>query len=247
MKKVIVANLKCNPKTLKEASNLFLVYKKIKSQAKIIVCPPFCFLERAKEVFKQKPNFWLGAQDCFYQDRGAFTGQVSALQLKSVGVKYVILGHSEKRALGDTDKIINQKVKIALMAGLVPVLCLGETKKAREQGKTFDLLKSQIRACLQGIVKNKIDSIILAYEPVWAIGSGIAGELDDVLTAILYLRKLIAENYSKKISQDIKVIYGGSISSQNADTYFNNKWIDGLLVGGASLDIKEFSEIAKLI
>ncbi|MCG2690369.1 triose-phosphate isomerase [Candidatus Parcubacteria bacterium] len=246
MSKILIFNWKMNPRGLKEAKSLLLSYKGIKSKHEVVVCPSFCFLEEAASLLKGKQGIALGAQDCFWQEEGAFTGQVSALQLKSLGVKYIILGHSEKRSLGDTDKIINLKLQIALKAGLKPILCLGETKGAKEQGKTFTLLKGQLRSCLEGVVKNKISQIILAYEPVWAIGSGMACKGDDVLTVILYLKKLVAESYSKKASSEVKIVYGGSIISENAKEYLNNKWIDGLLVGGASLNKKEFNEIAKL-
>ncbi|MDP2951001.1 MAG: triose-phosphate isomerase [bacterium] len=245
MKKIIVANWKCNPKTLKEAKSLFLAYRGIKSKHEIIVCPPVCFLETGDNLLKGKQGIALGAQDCFYQEEGAFTGQVSALQLKSLGVKYVILGHSEKRALGDTDKVINLKLQVALKDGLKPILCLGETKDAKEEGKTFSLLKGQLKNCLKGIAKNKISQIILAYEPVWAIGSGMACKGDEVLTVILYLKKLITETYSKRVSQEIKIIYGGSVVSESARDYLSNKWIDGLLLGGASLNKKELSKITQ--
>ncbi|MDP2950760.1 MAG: triose-phosphate isomerase [bacterium] len=247
MKKIIVANWKCNPTTLREAQTLFSAYKTIKSKHEMVVCPPACFLEEATLLLKGKQGVALGAQDCFWQEKGAFTGQVSALQLKSLGVKYVILGHSEKRALGDTDKVINLKLRIALKAGLKPILCLGETEKAKEQGKTFSLLRGQVKSCLLGVSRKELGQIILAYEPVWAIGSGIACQKDDVLTVVLFLRKFIAENYSKKASQEIKIIYGGSIISENVKDYLNNKWIDGLLLGGASLNKKELNEIVNLI
>ncbi|PIR90102.1 triose-phosphate isomerase [bacterium (Candidatus Gribaldobacteria) CG10_big_fil_rev_8_21_14_0_10_37_21] len=247
MKKIIVANWKCNPTTQQEAKKLFEAYKGLKSKHEMVVCPPACFLEEAALLLKGKQGVALGAQDCFWQEKGAFTGQVSALQLKSLGVKYVILGHSEKRVLGDTDKIVNQKLKVALKANLKPILCLGETKATREKGKTFELLRGQVKSCLLGVSKKELGQIILAYEPVWAIGSGVACKEDEVLTVILYLKKLIAENYSKKISQEIKIIYGGSVVSENAKEYLNNKWIDGLLLGGASLNKKELNEIVNLI
>ena len=246
MPKILIFNWKMNPNGLKEAKGLLASYKAIKSKHEIIICPPFCFLEEATLLLKTRQGMALGAQDCFLKDGGAFTGQVSALQLKSLGVKYVILGHSEKRALGDTDKIINLKLRTALRAGLKPILCLGETKISKEKGKTFELLKGQVKNCLLGVSKKELGQIILAYEPVWAIGSGVACKEDEVLTVILYLKKLITENYSKKVSSEIRIIYGGSVSSENAKDYLNNKWINGLLIGGASLNKKELSKIIKL-
>ena len=239
MKKIIVANWKCNPITLQEAQTLFLAYKKIKSKHEIVVCPPFCFLPLGSGLS-------LGAQDCFWENKGAFTGQVSPLQLKSLGVEYVILGHSEKRALAETNEIINKKLKVVLKAGLKPILCLGETQAERQEGKTFQVVETCLLVCLKGIAKNQLSRIILAYEPVWAVGSGKPCVADEALTMILFLRKLILKKYSKKLSHSMPILYGGSVDSQNTQEYLSSDWVGGLLVGSASLDPKEFTKIAKL-
>lgn len=211
VKKLIIANWKMNPETLIKAKRLFNAVKKTKA----IICPPFPYLS----VFKY--NF-LCAQDCHWEESGAFTGEVSPKRLKNLGVKYVIIGHSERRALGETEEIIEKKLKAALKAGLIPILCVGE-KKGENAKK---VINKQLKKNLKGV--------IIAYEPVWAIGTGnfcSANKANKV-------REFIKEKL------DNKILYGGSVNSKIAKDYLKIGF-DGLLVGGASLDAEEFRKIAK--
>ena len=244
--KLIVANWKMNPTERREANQLFKRIKKgLRSikKTEVVICPPFVYLESVKT---HDSNFKLGAQNCFWQEKGAFTGEVSPKMLKDLGVKYVILGHSERRKiLGETDGMVAEKIKKALDFNLQPILCLGETKEEREKGKTFKILEKEIKEDLKKIPKSKIGKVALAYEPIWAIGTGNACSVQDALNAILFLRKIISQIFNKKAGKDIKILYGGSINSQNARDFLKEKWIDGLLVGGASLQPKEFLEILK--
>ncbi len=230
MKKIIIANWKMNPCSKKEALSLFSAFQKY---GNLIICPPFPYLNIAKGKFS------LGSQDCFFEERGSFTGQVSPLMLKDLKVRYILIGHSEKRLLGESNDVIAKKIKTVLKAGLVPVLCVGESQEERKKGQTFTVLEQQIKEAVSLIPKTKIDKIMIAYEPIWAIGSKTACPVDDVLTAILFIRKLIARVYGKK---KISILYGGSVNSNNVKDYLS-EWIDGLLVGSASLDKKELSQI----
>lgn len=219
MKYLVVANWKMNPPTLKGAKLLFDSVKKgvknVKS-VEVVICPPFVYLKELR-IKNKELRIKLGAQDCFWQEKGPFTGEISPLMLKDLGVKYVIIGHSERRALGETDEMINKKLKSVLSAKLTPILC-------------FENL-TQVRNGLKGISKK----VILAYEPIWAIGTG----------------KPCPPEKAKKIRKTLKefkmVLYGGSVNSQNAKDYIKKAGFQGLLVGGASLNPKEFIKIIKTV
>lgn len=238
LKKLIIGNWKMNPTSQKEAKKLFNAF----ANKNVIICPPFPYLAFGKGK--------LGAQDCFYEEKGSFTGQVSPLMLKDLKVKYVIVGHSEKRALRETDEVINKKLKTALRYGLIPILCVGETGEQKKQGKAFKIIEAQVRQALKGVAKNKVGKVVIAYEPVWAISTNSAKKVcspDTALTACLYIRKLVARIAGKKAGQGISIIYGGSVDSQTAKDYLSSDWINGLLIGANSLDIKEFTKIAKSV
>ncbi|MGC9031548.1 MAG: triose-phosphate isomerase [Minisyncoccia bacterium] len=230
MKKyLIVANWKCNPQTLKEAEKIFnFIKNKVKkTKNEIVICPPFIYLLK----FKNSKNLKLGAQNChFSKNGGAFTGEISPLMLKNLGVKYVILGHSERRALGESDEIIFKKIISAQKVGLNVILCIGETLKEKKANKTFKILKKQ----LNFIIKNDIKNIILAYEPVWAIGTNNPCKPDDLKNVLIFL---------KGINKNFKILYGGSIDSKNFREYLKLKEINGLLIGSASINIEEFRKI----
>ena len=249
--KLIVANWKMNPFTQKETIRLFSSLKKgLKNikKTEVVICPPFVYLPmllKSSGSIRRKIDF--GAQNCFWEEKGAFTGEVSPKMLKDFGVKYVILGHSERRKIiGETDEVITKKILEALKFGLQPILCVGETKEERETGKTFKVLEKEIKQDLKKVPKTKIGRIILAYEPIWAIGSGNSCSVRNALNAILFLRKVISQTFNKKTGRTISILYGGSINSQNAADFLEEQWINGLLVGGASLDPKEFLRILKI-
>ncbi|MDD4989935.1 MAG: triose-phosphate isomerase [Candidatus Pacebacteria bacterium] len=250
MKKLIIANWKMNPATLKEAQKMLLSLKAgIKNnKAEVAVCPPFVYLQEAAKILKNKANIKHGAQNCFWENAGALTGEVSPKMLKDLGVKYVILGHSERvMVMNETNEMTAKKVKAVLAMGLTPVICIGETSEEREQGKTFQVIEKEFRESLREIAKLQVHKIIIAYEPLWAISTNQGKDCssDDALTVALYIKKLAGKIFGKKAVEAIKVLYGGSVNNKNAKSYLENEAVSGLLVGGASLNIKEFLGILK--
>jgi triosephosphate isomerase len=248
MASLVVANWKMNPKTANEAKKIFAGAaagsKKIK-RAQIIICPPPAFLGlfagKAKKVK-------LGAQNCHWEEKGAFTGEASLPQIKDIGCRFVLIGHSERRKLfGETDEMINKKVLAALNFGLAPVLCLGETAEEKEEGRTFQVLKDQLEKGLNGAAKKMADKIILAYEPVWAIGTGKVCETCQAEEVNIFLKKIINEKYGRTVANSMPILYGGSVKSDNALSFIKEAKMSGVLVGGASLDPKEFIKIAQQI
>lgn len=242
MDKLIIANWKMNPKTGKEAHDLFLAVKESAKSAReleIVVCPPFLWL---KELTKQAGSIKIGAQNCHWETSGAFTGEISAKMLSDIGVKYVILGHSERRHfLGETDDIINSKIKAALKAGLRPILCVGE----KEGEEMHIVLETQLIRALEGLSVNQIKDIVIAYEPVWAVFTEFACSPDNALSANLFVKKILTKLYSRFLADRMPIIYGGSVNSNNSADYFSKSQMEGLLVGGASLNKEEFSKIIR--
>jgi len=240
MPPLIVANWKCNPTTLEGAKELFSDYGKlIDKKDNVVVCPPFVYLT---EVLPRghEGGFSIGAQDCFYEEKGAYTGEISSLMLKDLGCQYVIIGHSERRKyFSETDETINKKIKTALSAGLTPIFCVGETEGQRNGGEAESVVRQQLAEGLREIsnFKLKISNLVVAYEPVWAIGTGKACGPEDA-------RKML-EFIKKEIKEPIRVLYGGSVNGKNAAGYIKEAGFQGLLVGGASLDAEEFAKIAQ--
>ena len=230
MKPLIVANWKMNPVSIKEAEKLFNSVKHgvedIES-AETVICPPFIYLPLLKGLV-------LGAQDCYWEEKGAYTGEVSVAMLKEIGCKYVLAGHSERRKLfGEKDNDVNKKVLSVLDAGLIPILCVGETEQEREQEKTEKVLKEELEIGLTDV--HDVSKVIVAYEPIWAIGTGNACDVEEA--------QRMKEIIQKMVSKDIRILYGGSVKANNAEGYLKQAGFDGLLVGGASLDPKEFIKI----
>jgi len=225
MKSLIVANWKMNPQTLAEAKRLFDSVKNgIKGikNTEIVICPPFIYLSNIQNL---KSNIQLGAQDVFWEEKGAFTGEVSAKMLKDLGVSYVIIGHSERRKYQkEKDEIVNKKIKTALENGLKPILCIEKI--------------SQIKKAVQGISKEKIKKIILAYEPIWAIGTGKACGIPEAKKVNSSIKRIFKRNI---------LLYGGSVNSENARDFIAKAKFQGLLVGGASLNPKEFVKLVKSV
>ena len=251
---LIIANWKCNPSTQKEAEHLFTAVKKgIKKSDKtgIIICPPFPYLS----LFKKKTNtIQLGAQNCFWEDKGAFTGEVSSLMLKDIECKYVIIGHSERRNyFKESDVEINRKIKSVLKNRLKPILCVGEKDRDsfNPEGHPINemslIVGEQIKKGLADISQTKIPDIIIAYEPIWAIGTGLPCLPDDAMKAALLIKKTLTGLYNRSTAERVKIIYGGSVVSQNAIDYIKEANMDGLLIGGASLNANEFTKIINKI
>jgi triosephosphate isomerase len=215
------------------------------NEVEVVFCPPFTALSSVKELTRGT-SFGLGAQDLFWKEQGAFTGEVSPLMLKDIGCDYVIIGHSERREhFGETDESVNLKVKAALAAGIKPIICVGESLAQREAGETQSLIKRQTELALQGIEASAIPQIVIAYEPIWAIGTGKSSNGTDANQVIGLIRKTVADIFENKAAQQMRIQYGGSVKPENIKEFMDQPEIDGALVGGASLEMESFIKIIK--
>jgi triosephosphate isomerase (TIM) len=206
----------------------------------IAVCPPSCYLEAVGKAIAGS-KVALGAQNMYHEKDGAFTGELSAAMLCDLGCKYVILGHSERRhILGETDAAINKKVYAALAAGLTPIVCVGELLAEREAGRTLDVIRTQFDGSLAGLTAEQLAKIVIAYEPVWAIGTGKVATPQQAEEVHLDLRKIMAERYNQIVADKVRIQYGGSVKPDNAADLLGQPNIDGALVGGASLKVDQF-------
>jgi len=242
---LIAGNWKMN-KTPQEAVQLIAELKDLiqNTAAEVAVCPPFVALSDVLKAV-QGSNIKVGAQNMYHQDNGAFTGEISPVFLKSMNIEYVILGHSERRQYffeGNED--INKKLIAAFKHGIKPILCVGETLEEREKGITFDVIKEQVQKCLTGMKEFNLDDLVVAYEPVWAIGTGRTATKEDANEVIAFIRQQLKEVLDERLSLNIRILYGGSVKSSNIRELMDMPEIDGALVGGASLDAQEFSKIA---
>ncbi len=247
-KTVIAGNWKMN-NDLIQSEKLIVELKNLlqneKPKCDVIVCPPFTSLSEASKLLSGS-KIKLGAQNMHFEENGAYTGEISASMLKSVGCEYVILGHSERRNIfGETDAVINQKIKKALSAELKPIFCVGELLEERENGTTNDVVKRQVLKGLEGIIADDMKNIIIAYEPVWAIGTGKTATPAQAQEVHEFIRDLIEIEYSLKIANDVTIQYGGSVKPDNAKELLSQKDIDGALVGGACLKADLFLGIIK--
>ncbi|HYS16248.1 MAG TPA: triose-phosphate isomerase [Candidatus Binatia bacterium] len=211
----------------------------------VVVCPPFTALAAVSEVLAGSP-IQLGAQTCHHEPAGAHTGEISVPMLTELGCRWVLAGHSERRKeIGESDELIKLKVRAILSHGLTPVLCVGETADERRQGLTFTTVEGQLRAGLTGLAADQIAKTVLAYEPVWAIGTGVNASPGQAAEVQGYLRGLLSELASKEIAQAVRILYGGSVKAENADALLTEPEIDGALVGGASLNAQGFIGIVR--
>jgi triosephosphate isomerase len=247
-RKVIAGNWKMH-KDLSESQNLIskLTIELSKEDVKcdIIICPPFTSLSEAAALVKNT-KVKLGAQNMHFEDKGAFTGEVSATMLKSVGCEYVILGHSERRAIfNESDEMINKKIKKALDSGLRPIFCIGETLQQRESGKMNDVIKRQVTEGLQHISKGEMEKVIIAYEPVWAIGTGVTAAPHQAQEVHVYVRQLTSDIFGEDTAENLIIQYGGSVKPGNAGELLSQSDIDGALVGGACLEADSFLKIIR--
>ena len=209
----------------------------------VILCVPYIDLFYAL-LHVQDTNIKIGAQNMHWEEKGAYTGEISGKMLKSIGVEYVIIGHSERRQyFAETDETVNKKIKSALANGLKPIVCVGETLEQREAGQTEQIVTSQIEKAFKDIPASSLEQIIIAYEPIWAIGTGKTATKEDANTTIMQIRKKLAEIYGQNEADGVIIQYGGSVKSSNAKELFEMSDIDGGLVGGASLKADEFSKI----
>jgi triosephosphate isomerase len=207
------------------------------------VCPPFVYLQSVKNII-EGTNIKLGAQDSHWEKEGAFTGEVSPYMIKDIGCTYVIIGHSERRhQMGETDDIINKKIKAGLNVGLYPIFCIGELLEERQENKTETVLRRQIEQGLDGLTAVDMDKIIVAYEPVWAIGTGKTATPEQAQETHSFIRKFISTIYDRTIADDVRIMYGGSVKPDNIAELSVQADLDGALVGGASLKADLFSQI----
>lgn len=215
------------------------------SDVDIMIAPPFTALESVSRAIKNSPVA-LGAQDLYWEEEGAYTGEISAPMLKSMGCEYGIIGHSERRQyFGETDKTVNQKIQAAIRIGLKPVFCIGETEQERESEQTFSVLDKQVRKGLERLVLEQLDTLIIAYEPVWAIGTGKTATDDQAQEVHQFIRSLIEKSFGNDLSKSIRILYGGSVKPDNIANLMAMPDIDGALVGGASLSAESFGKIVQ--
>jgi len=213
------------------------------SKAEVIVCPSFTSLSEVNSLLKGT-QVKLGAQNMYYEESGAFTAEISADMLKSVGCEYVILGHSERRVIfNESDELINKKIKVALSKELKPIFCVGELLEQRESGKTMEVVSSQVEKGFEEIASEQMKNIIIAYEPVWAIGTGKTATPEQAQEVHLFIRELVAKKFSSSVAENLIIQYGGSVKPDNAGELLSQKDIDGALVGGACLKADSFLSI----
>jgi len=244
---LIVANWKMNPDTVEKAKEIFKETEKSVvglRNAKVVVCPPFVYLSDLEKINNSK--IVLGAQDMFWEEAGSFTGEISSKMLKGEG--YVILGHSERRELGETDEMVAKKISSAIKAGLCPILCVGE-KERDTHGEYLHFLRAQIKNSLGKLPKKLLNKIIIAYEPVWAIGKGDEEAMKpaDIHETTLFIKKVLADIYDQKVAVSVPILYGGSVSYNNAKDIITDGEVQGLLVGRESLNPKKFGELLKVV
>ena len=245
-KKLIVGNWKMN-KDIHETAVLINELKErmkdFRKEVDVAVCPPFTSVVIAKQLIKDTP-IKLGAQNMSQHDDGAYTGEISARMLAAIGCEYIILGHSERRQFfKETDEVVNAKVKKALKAGLTPIACIGETLEEREAGVTDRIITTQVKGVLHELLMEDIQKIVIAYEPVWAIGTGKTATPDQANQVHKLIRKLVGQMYSWPVAEKLIIQYGGSMNAQNSATLLSESDIDGGLIGGASLKADAFMAI----
>ncbi len=249
----LIANWKANPTSQKQVGHLIKSLKPTLpfKGGQVIVCPPFVYLVQVLEGLAGQGS--VGAQDCYFEPSGAFTGEVSAPMLKDLGCEYVILGHSERRGhFKESDRQINRKLKAALKQRIRPILCLGEQARDsfNSKGEPINemslVVGEQLEKALAGVVKARLAEILIAYEPVWAIGTGNPCLPEDAMKASLFIKKVLARLYDRSAAEKVSILYGGSVNSKNAADYLEAASMDGLLIGGASLNASEFSRIIKI-
>jgi len=215
------------------------------NKATVAVCPPFVYIQSVAQAVSASSTA-VGAQDIYYQQKGAFTGEISSLMLKDIGCTYALCGHSERRhVIGESDELINKKVGAAISGGLLPILCVGEKIEQRQGEQTAEVVTRQLKAGLAGLSDEKAPAVTIAYEPVWAIGTGLTATPQQAQDVHALIRQLISEMYDSQLADDMRILYGGSAKPSNAADLMKQADIDGLLVGGASLTADDFLAILR--
>ncbi|MFH1387356.1 MAG: triose-phosphate isomerase [bacterium] len=246
-KPLLAGNWKMNT-TLTESVQLVTELNKLVGNINdrdVLVCPPFTAINEVSVALRDS-NIMVGAQNLFWEEKGAFTGEISPQMLKSVGCTYVIIGHSERRQyFSETDETVNKRLNAALKHNLKPIICVGETLTEREANKTLKVIETQVRGGLKDLPKEQMDKVVIAYEPVWAIGTGKTATPEQAEEVHAFIRKLISEIFDKTVADQIRILYGGSMTPDNVKTLMGQPDIDGGLVGGASLKADGFAKIVK--
>ena len=252
MEKLIVGNLKMNIISDTERENYFKSFKKSignkkLERTKIILCPPVIHLETFTKKIKNK-NVSFGVQNIYYENKGAYTGEISPAMVKNFGGEYAIIGHSERRKyFNETDETVNQKIKLSLKEKLQPIFCLGETSEERKNGKLKDVIGKQLKKGLADIPKNKIFKVIIAYEPIWAIGTGNIPTVENIMEVQILIKKILVDKFSLDINKLPKILYGGSVDYRNTEKLCSDAGMDGVLVGGESLHPIDFLKIVEVL
>lgn len=250
-KKIVAGNWKMNL-DYNEGLSLFsevanMVKDEVTGNQQVVVCSPFIHLYSLAQLAKGHSHVSIGAQNAHQAESGAYTGEISAKMIKSVGAQYVILGHSERRQyFGETNELLAAKVDTVLKHDLKPIFCIGETLEEREADKHFDVIKTQLQEGIFGLSEADFAKVVLAYEPVWAIGTGKTATSEQAQEIHAFIRNAIAEQYNQQIADDTTILYGGSCNAKNAPELFAQPDIDGGLIGGASLKSRDFTDIAKV-
>ena len=242
-KPIIAGNWKMH-KTIAEALEFVNEVKDRVNNDKVeaVICAPFTLLKDLKQATKGT-NIKIGAQNMHFEEKGAFTGEISPLMLKELDMDYVVIGHSERRQYyNETDETVNKKVLKALEVGIDPILCVGETLEEREAGNTKDVCKVQVEKALENVSKEDLAKVVIAYEPVWAIGTGKTATSEDANDVIAYIREVVANLYGE-LANEVRIQYGGSVKPSNVAEIMNQSDIDGALVGGASLEANDYVEL----
>jgi triosephosphate isomerase len=246
-KYTVIANWKMNPILVTEAKAVAKGISKVATKLKktdVVIAPSFIHIP----LLNLPKNVFLGSQDVFWDTKGAFTGFVSTEQISSLGVSYVIVGHSERRILGETDEMVNKKIKAVLNSRMVPILCIGE-EEHDSSGVYLSFLSNQIKSAFKGISRSDFEKVIIAYEPIWAIGKGAKDSMDatKLHETVLYIQKILGELYGREGSLKSRIIYGGSVKEENALDLIVNGEVKGFLIGGASLKAETFNPILKIV
>ncbi len=248
-KKLIIGNWKMNPPSIEEAvdiSNKIRIMATDLKQTDVVIAPPYVFITSTKPKDEQK-NLFMGAQSASADAEGAHTGEVSARMLGDIGVKYVIIGHSEQRERGETNEIVSKKIGAVLDAGLVPVVCVGEKSRDQESGSHYDFLRDQIKQTFANVTKKASKDVVIAYEPIWAIGATEPMAPDQILETTIFIRKVFSDLFDPKVAKKVPVLYGGSVNFKNAESIMSVGKVDGLLVGRESVNVTGFLELLRVV
>lgn len=249
-RKLLVGNWKMNPQTLEEAKKLVSGIKKQSqglSRTDLVICPPYIFVSDIVKLNKSK-SFFVGVQNVYFESAGAFTGEISPVMVREMGCTHTIIGHSERRLRGENDDVVSKKVKLSLDEGLKVILCIGE-KERDSEGNYLGFISEQLKSSLSGVSKNDLDRLVIAYEPIWAIGKTDAEAMKgkDMHEMSIFIRRTLGELFNPQDANGVKILYGGSVSPNNTSDLVGNGEVDGLLVGRQSLAVSSFMDIARIV